>query len=1107
MTSIFERRAKELNYQNESDEHTYFNKFTGQMDTIGSEPYRVPKKEDESIFAKRAKEIEPEEGWGKWALRSALQIPKGIAQAATFPLELINMAGTAEAIDPGTLQDLRFASEKAGKTFNEDEYREGAETVSQSVPTVTNAASMLENKTGIPLEAKTNFQKFINFAAQAGKLSPKGYTLKGMNTSLPRPVLGTAIAGTAEVGKALGLPEPVADIGSFAILKKPTTGAGSISIGSKTKESGLPERQYESLSKPREVSQGKLNKINQKVESDFRKIADDIVLKSELGNTAKEIVTNPNFKNESIELMEQAKEVAKSIPENKTVSLDQYRKEIANVAKKNSEGFSLTEYDKDYLKYMLEAQESLKVDKINPVQLVEQYRINNQSLTEYFEPGRSKATNRAKRNALLDQNKAIANVMENHYPETDLSKVFKAGNERWSKIKDFEMVDEFVNQIFTENINFKKVNDFFDKSGYAPQFKKALGKEGYHEFQTLMKDMLSNEKGYKMLTLAKDKGFDNLFKLGASYILHPKLAMTKLGFDKLKSSFKFMTNLLLDNPKLTLTYKEAVKNLKEGNFKQAEEGFKKLEAVKPTEITNAPQVRSSPKVEPPIEVKVEPIKNSVSKQEALDKFNERKAITKQEPLKQEVKKTDIKENFNLDDYDYKYDPKLGRNTFKPKVESSLSRMKSEQDAEIEKLFGNPKPKPQTKKVISPEAKKIKAYNTQLKEIDSTLATIEADLRYKAEQQGWDQSRINDKISDRKALKKKRENLNEKLENIKNPKAKVETRTYNEVQQEIDKLEDLKPTPNLNKQIDDLYKVRDQIGINELKTEVDSFKSEFKDKLSPQEMNDVLDALSLPKGEIVASDIYFANEYLPKTISDAKGLIKDLSAKFSRDFIDVDSLNDTALHQPQIVKKATQIVKDIREHFGIRDTKTDLIQTKSTQIKIDSKPKVDTEFRDRFNNAPKGNDQRSYDADKLKKNPIKSEKDLVNEMLQLKKQRDQIKGRDSNSRDLKSDLNDKIKTKEKEIADIIKKRKSLESSLVEKSERSVNKYSPKDLKNQKDYILKSIDDALKNPSNKEFLEIKVPDDGTFKIYNIEEVLEKFKSRVKSSYPIKQLKGKI
>lgn len=237
MTSIFERRAESLNQkknQDNSDPHTYFNPYTNQMDTIGSEPYRVPKQKEESIFEKRAKESESEESWGKWAFRTASQIPQGIAQAFTYPADLANLVATGESLEG--IDDFQRAAERSGIPFDEESYRNATSQIQSSFPTQSNLARYVEEKTGLPLQPKTGLQKFVNFASTAGALSPKDYTFRGMNTSLPRPVLGTGVATANEALKLTGLPEPISEIASFAVLKQPAINPKALNSTMPTKK-------------------------------------------------------------------------------------------------------------------------------------------------------------------------------------------------------------------------------------------------------------------------------------------------------------------------------------------------------------------------------------------------------------------------------------------------------------------------------------------------------------------------------------------------------------------------------------------------------------------------------------------------------------------------------------------------------------------------------------------------------------------------------------------------------------------------------------------------------------------------------------------------------
>lgn len=546
------------------------------------------------------------EGFWKSAARTALQIPQGIAEATPpgIAAGLFQLGALGESdLDIDTWHKLRELAEQEGGQFDEEAYEQARQEMLGMIPTVSNIASYVEEETGLPLEPKTQGQKDLRFLSTASKLSPKDFTLRPLNTSLPRPILGTGVLGTKKTLKELGVPEPVSDIASFAILKKPTEGAGKISIGKNTKPSGLVERQFEGITKPTEVPANKIQKINDKLETDFRNISDKIIKESPIGETAENLAKDPTYKQASRELLEEAQQIADATPG--TIPTKAIKKEYADVAVKNTKGFALDEFDKSYLKFMKEANESIIGKDVTNGQLVEMYRKNNRGLSEYYEPGSSKSLNRAKKQALLDQNRAIANLIEKSNPE--LSQVFKDGNQRWTKIMDAEAVDGFINEIFPEGgkINYRKLNDLFDKNGYDFIFKRALGNEGYKSFEQLTKDMLTSEAPYKMLRVAKEKGWGDLYNTAASYILHPKLGQAKLGLDTLKFGYRAAVNAMLDKPKFAITWKKAVNDLKKGNFKEAEKGFKTMDAEVEI-LPKEPSIAKSKQFED-IEAKVEPI--------------------------------------------------------------------------------------------------------------------------------------------------------------------------------------------------------------------------------------------------------------------------------------------------------------------------------------------------------------------------------------------------------------------------------------------------------------------------------------------------------------------
>jgi len=599
-------------------------------------------------------ELEAKESWGKAIIRTLLQIPKGMAQANPYNvlLNLSNMIAQGEALDPEEIDRLREISDREGVPFDEDLYVQALQTAIELTPTVSNISREIEDYSRearylphIPLEAKNRWQQAVEFASSAGKMLPAKTPLgfRGTNVALPRPVLGAGISATAELGKELGVPEIIADIASFGIVKhlggagvgarqnipptggaEPSAGGGlppesprlepssgappgsysELKVGTETKPSGLTTRQFEKLKQTKEVPESTLQKINTKLENDFKGISDKIIAESPVGETAKNLKNDPTFKQASRELLEEAQTIADGISKPMPSSL--LREEYANMATKNVKGFALSEYDKAYLKYMKEAADDILTENVLAGQGVEHYRKNNGALSEYFEPGASKALNRAKRDALLDQNRAIASSMEKAYPESELVQVFKDGNARWTKIMDTEAIDEFITDVFKgEKIDYKKLHDFFDKQNYGRIFKRSLGEQGYKEFEQLMKDMLTTEAPYRMLKVAKKMGWDDMYKSLIVYATKKALFPYKVGWDVAKYSYKSLINAMLDKPQLAARFNRVIKNVKKGDFKAADREFK---AIEPEILPKEERLpfKSSKAAQPETEIEITP---------------------------------------------------------------------------------------------------------------------------------------------------------------------------------------------------------------------------------------------------------------------------------------------------------------------------------------------------------------------------------------------------------------------------------------------------------------------------------------------------------------------
>ncbi len=319
-----------------------------------------------------------------------------------------------------------------------------------------------------------------------------------------------------------------------------------------------------------------MDQITKTVESDFRKIADDLLKETAAGEARTTLKENPSFKAEVRDQFKKVESLAESLP-GQTHTDAVKRKLVGNIMNKKGTGFAPGEYDKGYREFIKEILKDTPSQNIGAADLVKQYRKNNQALGEIYEPGKSYAANRAKKDGLLDYNRALADVIEEQYPNTEFSKLFKETNKRWSEISNAEAIDKFFDGIFDGKINFNKTKKFFENENVARPFKQALGEEKFAKFESLMKDLTSSDQAYNMLKVAKDKGWGDLVSTASAYVIHPKLGMIKTAHTAGKKVWKGAMDSLLDKPQLVINWKKGVDALKKGSFAEAKKEFDLLD--------------------------------------------------------------------------------------------------------------------------------------------------------------------------------------------------------------------------------------------------------------------------------------------------------------------------------------------------------------------------------------------------------------------------------------------------------------------------------------------------------------------------------------------------
>jgi len=398
-----------------------------------------------------------------------------------------------------------------------------------------------------------------------------------------------------------GVPEPIADISALA----PT----AIQPRTISKASGLPSRWYEKIKSPTTISHSQYKKLVEAIENDIRGISNDVIQKH--NSTAKLRIVDPLLRDTLSDAFDQVTQLSQSLP-SENLSGETLRKFIVSRIKSRPKfGITSSSNERAYRNEMtrLLREKALKPSKeltqetkildqygnpikktkkipaqpINNKQLLEQYRKTNMELKNYFEPSKSKGINIGKRDALLDYNRAIGDLWEKRYPDSEFNRLFKETNKIYSELADLENVDHFFNEIFNEpKINYRTAKKFLDDPKIKDSFKKVLGDSGYTEMKSIFRDFIPTEQVMSLIKQGEKVGINDMAKYVKRWVVSPLWAK----FTSFKNMSKIARNSLLSNQQFMITWKSALKDLKNKNFEKAIIGFQKLDKMADEVSTN-----------------------------------------------------------------------------------------------------------------------------------------------------------------------------------------------------------------------------------------------------------------------------------------------------------------------------------------------------------------------------------------------------------------------------------------------------------------------------------------------------------------------------------------
>lgn len=458
----------------------------------------------------RKKQIK--ESKGKSALRTGYQPISGYLKSFTYPADILQMAGIGEALDPEFIDNLRQIHEREGIPFDEKKYRQKVAEAAQAFPTQGNIEKAVEEKTGLPLQAKTGVQKALSLGGTAAGFQPGALTEKA--------IAGIAAPAISETAQLAGIPEPLAEIlglGGAGAAAKGRIAEAVLSpeqqaLRSIAEKHNLPTYAGAEVETPQiqpVVSAKRQEKLTEGLKSASEQAIDDVITKQLPINQAEKLGVNPEQVYErSYQRMEQtAKNIDKQISSGKKKPIDTQpvlnwiKKEISKIKKTAP---SLSTPDKVRLKILNDEYSALSkkakplppesvqlVDisgkplvkqqqgrfpkEINASQTIDQTRNYNENVRDLYKKPEFTGAQQEARETYAQLNDKLQDALRLS-GETDLARQLWFGNQVFHEVSKVNQVQNILRQALEHGYDASKMATILRSKSNRKFLERNLGK-------------------------------------------------------------------------------------------------------------------------------------------------------------------------------------------------------------------------------------------------------------------------------------------------------------------------------------------------------------------------------------------------------------------------------------------------------------------------------------------------------------------------------------------------------------------------------------------------------------------------------------------------------
>ena len=436
----------------------------------------------------------PEDSTAKYVARTALQAPLGAASLVTYPGDI--MSAAAQGATLGAFEESD-AMEEARRLFPDEfhpqipreEQALYAEEVGRYMPTQSNLERVLEETTGLPLQARDELQKMLRLGGEAAALRPGGIKSKLF--------AGAAAPTVSQAAQAMGANEGIANVAGLLAAGAPIP---RLEKGPKEivkMPSGLTERRIVTAKKSRIpfLAASDQKAVIKAMDEEAAGIAKNI-LKRE-----KPIITqieegfdfDKAFKQEFGEVKQFA---AKYNPQIDTKPISRF------MSKEFAETVNIPAPSSTIKKIQSEIKAFRKKPLNSLYDSFKKFRDINRKISAMKKKAYSEGVDPDAEylKFLDDYKRSIVNSWEETLPkDSPWLKKFKQSNKNFSDYMSAEAANHKLKGFFGEEIDPEYLKKITSNRHFQNKLKESLGEAGVSDLVELSKDLLASKNALKKI--------------------------------------------------------------------------------------------------------------------------------------------------------------------------------------------------------------------------------------------------------------------------------------------------------------------------------------------------------------------------------------------------------------------------------------------------------------------------------------------------------------------------------------------------------------------------------------------------------------------------------